>query len=764
MADPTTQQMQQVAAQAAQANGVPVQPFMALLESESSWRPHVASGQGGHVGPGQLGPDEGQSLGVNINDPVQNIQGSARYFKQKLNTWGNLDDAVRAYHGGDDTKQWGPKGEAEVANVARLAPNYAGFASPPNQQQPPASGPLQSQVTPTPAPAQPNSPLDDAWGHAGPSVSAATSNPIDDAWTGKAPQGWTDDQKHQIQAYVPQAKNAADLEGFAKQLSGGKWTIGNAQDTLDAYHANGRVGGVNDVQPSGTTPTPPTQTADQGLGFEQGLVRPWDNAAIWAQAGLDKIGLAQPINDLGQLLGMNTVDQSVAGHKAYIGQQEAQGHVPGGWGDLAGNIVSGLPLLVATKNPAVLGGLGGALNTNDPTNAGHVALDTGIGMLGGKVMGALTDRVSGVLSPKISAAVQALHDAGVQLTPGQIAGGMLKRIEDGASSIPFVGDMIKGAQRRSLESFNTSAINRSLAPIGQQVPDGLTGHAAVGYADNAISSAYKTLLPKLTVNADPEFVQGVSDAMKPIGELPPDRSAQVQKIVRDTLGPRFDNAGGMSGQAFQDADSKLGQLGREYTSSGDPEQRKMGSVFRNVQGELRSMLERSNPDHADELHNINTGFANLVRVEGASAKATGGVFSPAQLGQAVRQFDSSSRDKASSMGQALMQDLSDAGKQVLPSSVADSGTPFRLMLASALGGGAMGGHAGAVITAAGIAKTAGAALPLAAYTKVGQRVIQGAALAQRPASAQALAKGLSALKTPMAVAGGYTAAQAANGQ
>jgi hypothetical protein len=226
--------------------------------------------------------------------------------------------------------------------------------------------------------------------------------------------------------------------------------------------------------------------------------------------------------------------------------------------------------------------------------------------------------------------------------------------------------------------------------------------------------------------------------------------------VTNSLGDRFNRPGyDMSGATFKEADSKLGQLAREYGASPDPEQRKMGGMFRDVQGELRGVLQRSNPDYAPQLSSINQSFANLVRVEGAagSAGAKGGVFAPSQLASAVKRFDSSSRKKATATGRALLQDVSDPANEVLPQSLPDSGTPYRTLLAFLVGGGA----AKAPIIAP-------AAAPLMLYTKGGQAAFQKAFLTPRSAGAKALADALTKMKAPLAVAGGAAGTEAANGR
>ena len=85
-----------------------------------------------------------------------------------------------------------------------------------------------------------------------------------------------------------------------------------------------------------------------------------------------------------------------------------------------------------------------------------------------------------------------------------------------------------------------------------------------------------------------------------------------------------------------------------------------------------------NPARAPELRAANEAFANALRVEGGAGKigSDQGVFTPDHLLSSVRQLDPSLRKGTFARGDALMQDLGDAGKAVLGNKVPDSGTPF----------------------------------------------------------------------------------------
>jgi hypothetical protein len=112
----------------------------------------------------------------------------------------------------------------------------------------------------------------------------------------------------------------------------------------------------------------------------------------------------------------------------------------------------------------------------------------------------------------------------------------------------------------------------------------------------------------------------------------------------------------------------------------------------------------------------------------AASGSDAGVFTPAQFSNAVKKLESGKRKKAFGAGRSLMQDISDPAKQVLPSSLNNSGTTDRLMLTSLIGGGAgLAGLTPQALAAAGIIG--------AAYTKPGVAATK-ALLSARPKVAQ----------------------------
>ena len=89
----------QIATQAAQTYGIPVDTFLSLLGAESSWNPNALSPKGA-IGIGQLMPATAKELGVDPYDPEQNIYGSAKYLAQQFKRFGDPALAVAAYNAG----------------------------------------------------------------------------------------------------------------------------------------------------------------------------------------------------------------------------------------------------------------------------------------------------------------------------------------------------------------------------------------------------------------------------------------------------------------------------------------------------------------------------------------------------------------------------------------------------------------------------------------------------------------------------------------
>lgn len=75
--------------------------FRANIEIESAYRQSAVSSAGA-IGLGQLMPATARDLGVDPRDPLQNLDGSARYLARMLELFGEPRLALAAYNAGPD--------------------------------------------------------------------------------------------------------------------------------------------------------------------------------------------------------------------------------------------------------------------------------------------------------------------------------------------------------------------------------------------------------------------------------------------------------------------------------------------------------------------------------------------------------------------------------------------------------------------------------------------------------------------------------------
>lgn len=329
------------------------------------------------------------------------------------------------------------------------------------------------------------------------------------------------------------------------------------------------------------------------------------------------------------------------------------------------------------------------------------ARGAGVGAATGGVLQAGFDRLGQVAANAQPSAARRLSREGVSLTPGQmmgdipVAGPMIRGAEDTISSIPFLGSAVQGARNQGVESFNRAAINRSLEPIGQQLPRGLNaGYDAVQYAQQTLGRAYDDVLPRVNAQLDQQLYDDVAGVLNnAAAEMPPPMVQQLGGIIQNRLLRNVDQADAtITGEQFKRIESELSALSRDYVRANDPAARSLGNAIEDVRGALRDMVARQNPAEAQRIQDINRGYANLTRVEraaGSSASlANEGMFTPTQLGQAVSVMGGSRSQGGA--GQRLMQDLASAGKSVLPNTIGDSGTAARGAMTALIGGAATG--------------------------------------------------------------------------
>lgn len=437
------------------------------------------------------------------------------------------------------------------------------------------------------------------------------------------------------------------------------------------------------------------------------------NMAVEGMSGFDRVaaGAGQAVANLGrgvgQKLGMVSTDEIASARATDAPLLDT----PGGFaGSIAGNIAMTLlpgsalrgvgqamasPAIAGIGNailaPKTLGqaaAVGGAIGAAQPAvDGGEFLRNTG---LGAGLSAGITGVGKMLQTPNVRPEVRALQDEGITPTMGQILGGRAKSVEDKLTSVPILGDAITGARRSGVEQLNRAAINRAVAPIGQQIDE--VGREGVLKAQKALSEAYDTLLPQMKFQADGQFNREMMNLGRLTSGLPKEDAKAFTSIVNREVKDRLTKSGLASGETLKTIESELRKQAERYATSTTARERQIGDALTEALAVFRRGVERSNPQLADQLKAINQGYANLTRVEVAASRTGSkeGVFSPAALSGAVKQGDKTARDRAFASGRAFMQDLSDPAEAVLGAGYPDSGTAGRMLLnAGALGSGAI---------------------------------------------------------------------------
>jgi hypothetical protein len=266
---------------------------------------------------------------------------------------------------------------------------------------------------------------------------------------------------------------------------------------------------------------------------------------------------------------------------------------------------------------------------------------------------------------------------------------------------------------------------------------------------------------------DPGFQADLEGVAQMAQALPPSQQQQFTNLVQNQIVGKLGPQGVMTGETLKGVQSELGSIARGYLGDASFDTRQLGAAVGAVKDAIDNSLPRYNaPQAVQGLQAANAAYANFVRLRAAAASQgamnNGGIFTAAQLNNAVRSADKSVGKGATATGNALMQDYSTGAQSVLGNTYPDSGTAGRGILATlgGLGVGALAGHGSLPMQF--ILPSAGAvglgALP---YTRIGQRLTQDL-LMSRPQAAQAIGNAVSRYGVPLAPALGVALSHGAN--
>jgi hypothetical protein len=296
--------------------------------------------------------------------------------------------------------------------------------------------------------------------------------------------GFTEEQKRLIQGYIPKARDAADLEKFSLEVSGGRSRIGNAQAVLEALHQGHKPENFAWEDPTPRTEETPSageqlldNTVNDVAGIAQGAAALPDMAA----EGMGKVLSAIP----------NLISQGL----------ESAGH-----GDAAKWVQENITHPLA--NPPQIGDVVEGISPTPDTDAGKA------NRLIGQVVGGAA----------------AFPESAVKSVVSKIVGEVPNAIKVVSAAPPSIVSEAKDAGVRVLTSDvkpPRTFVGKAAQAIGERIP--ITGTGGVREAQQSERvAAVKSLAQDYGATADELASPHIDDVAKDLADT---RGALLTKLT-----------------------------------------------------------------------------------------------------------------------------------------------------------------------------------------------------------------------------------------
>jgi len=381
----------------------------------------------------------------------------------------------------------------------------------------------------------------------------------------------------------------------------------------------------------------------------------------------------------------------------------------------AANLATKIPMLPNFLAPTVgAAAAGGVLNTIQPTLDNESTMkNAGVGAAAGAAVDTLMRGAGRVVQPVLQTpAVKNLLEKDVVPTVGQALGGVANRIEEKATSIPLLGDIIAGARNRARNELGTAAINVGM-PKGLKVTQ--PGNAGIEQADDLLSQGYGRLYGNSQVSRDAQLVQDLKNAITapsiPLSDTY--KTTYNQIIKRDVLDRLKPGQNIAASDVKQQVEADLGKAIRALEPKG--QDGALREALQQARQAVRDLAGRQAGVDQVQRQALDRGYANMKNMADAArrAESNSGIPTPLQIIQNAK-------------GSELRQLGRDA-QEVMGNRVPNSGTADRAMQALLLagaGGAASAGDVPGFNLASPWSWAALAATPLL-YSRGGSRLMMG---------------------------------------
>ena len=423
---------------------------------------------------------------------------------------------------------------------------------------------------------------------------------------------------------------------------------------------------------------------------------------------------------------------------------------------MAGNFVNPITFMSPTNTAqSILGklatgaGVGAGYGALTPTvSQDELANNIKMGAAFGGGITGIGSMLGRVISPKAStnAKLKTIQEMGIDPTLGQILGGKANLFEEKATQIPLIGNVISSARNQNETKFREGIFNKILSNIDEKLPvKKLDGREIVAHTYQKIQANYDDILNKLgAIPVDNTFVSQADELSNMIGKsgVSPEKVAEFNFLLKP-LKDAQNEFGYMTSNAFKKAQSNLSSQASKLKASQNTYDQTLGQAADQLGNNLQNMLERhatnvgevNGKNLANELAKTDKAYAMYKRIEqaaGSLGAPAAGEFTPAQFSNAIRALEKQKGKFA--RGGALLQDIADAGKDVLGNKISNANPWIKPFIAGAGGGTAFA--SGATVPAAlGLLGTTIATYGL--YNPISRKAIN-TLMTQRPDLAPAI--------------------------
>ena len=372
-------------------------------------------------------------------------------------------------------------------------------------------------------------------------------------------------------------------------------------------------------------------------------------------------------------------------------------------GEVIGDPLTYIPIGGGAKN--IVKGLAGAgalsgitTSTGDAestlgdmlTNAG---IQAGTGAIAGKVTQKLMKPVSSGLDDVAAKNVSMLEREGVKLQPSQKTGSKaLNLMEEAFKGLPFTSGKQARINEAQLGQFTKAALRRAGINSDKATPEVLEA-AAKSFGDRYDDLISKAGGIKIDDDLLGALVAADTEASRRLG------SDSVGRMVHSYIDDVLEAGGKLDAKTYQNTRRALGRIAK---GTQDP---LLANVLTDLRNALDAAAERSMTKGLSSAWRATdkqyAAFKTIQKaMERTGQEATSGYITPANLLNAVKVGN-----KRFSRGYGELNPLARAGKDIISSTLPDSGTATRTQMQNVLTGGALagGGATASGLTGAGAA-------------------------------------------------------------